>query len=168
MESFGPAFMLLGLILLVNNIVSSPFCGAPIDVSKGRQLCSSQPTPQPEHSVPLSANKALYAGEETFVLESASNQQQQQSTPYSLMTQISFMSNVCRLFFFSPAFSRGVESSYCITSSYLYFLTSHSTDKPRCECQQSMAGAVGSRSEQLCVSSTQMPLIDGENVSVKY
>lgn len=50
MESFGPAFMLLGLILLVNTIVSSPSCGAPIDVSEGRPFCISQPTPQPEHS----------------------------------------------------------------------------------------------------------------------
>lgn len=46
MESVGPAFMLLGLILLVNTIVSSPSCGAPIDVSEGRLLCSSQPNPE--------------------------------------------------------------------------------------------------------------------------
>lgn len=45
-ESFGPAFMLLGLILLVNTIVSSPSRGSPIDVSEGRPFCSSRPTLQ--------------------------------------------------------------------------------------------------------------------------
>lgn len=48
-ESFGPAFMLLGLILLVNTIVLSGSCGAPINVSEGRLHCRSQPNPQLKH-----------------------------------------------------------------------------------------------------------------------
>ncbi|KAM3597042.1 uncharacterized protein V6R79_025238 [Siganus canaliculatus] len=68
MESLGPAFTLLGLILLVNTIVSSPFCGGPIDVSGGRQLCSSTADPISRSTqVRLSVNKALHAGERSFV-----------------------------------------------------------------------------------------------------
>lgn len=44
-ESFGPAFMLLGLMLLVNTIVFSGSCGAPINVSEGRRSHRSQPNP---------------------------------------------------------------------------------------------------------------------------
>lgn len=44
-ELLGPAFMLLGLILLVNTIVLSGSCGAPINVSEGRPSHRSQPNP---------------------------------------------------------------------------------------------------------------------------
>lgn len=43
MESVGPAFMLLGLILLVNTIVSSPSCGAlSMSVKEDRSAAASQ------------------------------------------------------------------------------------------------------------------------------
>lgn len=44
MESFVPAFMLLVLILLVNTIVFSTSCGAPIDVSEGRSFAEASQT----------------------------------------------------------------------------------------------------------------------------
>lgn len=66
-ESFGPAFMLQDLVLLVNAIVLSGSCGAPINVSEGRPSRRSQPNPHLKQQGFMLVNRPLHAGEKTLI-----------------------------------------------------------------------------------------------------